>query len=167
MYGREDKRENGSVQQGKMSQFGKAVLLTSGSEASQRAGGAMGNAVVSAPRWLRWVRALPRTSVLVFCGIVMGAVQAVLGLLAAPLGFRVGAVVLVAAVAVSSELDKLHTRHREQRDAEQQAQQAREAAEVNWLREAQDCFRVWPAPRMDEVDPYVLGVARSALADRY
>jgi hypothetical protein len=59
----------------------------------------MGGAVVSESRWLAWVRALSRASVLVFCGIVMTAVQAVLGVLQASIGVRVGAAFFVAAVA--------------------------------------------------------------------
>src|SRR5664280_2211671 len=45
--------------------------------------------------------------------------------------------------------------------------QEREAAEAEWLRQVRTCLRVWPAPRTDEVDPYVLGVVQSPLADRY
>ena len=126
----------------------------------------MSGAVGNESRWLTWVRALPRASVLVFCGIAMTAVQAVLGVLQARIGVRVTAAFLVAAAA-ASEIDKSHIRRGEQREAEQQARQTREAAEAEWLRQAQDCLRVWPAPRIDEVDPYVLGVAQSPLADRY
>ena len=127
----------------------------------------MSGAVGNESRWLTWVRALPRASVLVFCGIAMTAVQAVLGVLQARIGVRVTAALLVGAAAAASEVDKLHIRRGEQREAEQQARQTQEAAETEWLRQAQDCLRVWPAPRIDEVDPYVLGVAQSPLADRY
>jgi tetratricopeptide (TPR) repeat protein len=127
----------------------------------------MRQALVSAARWLAWARVLPRASVLVFCVVVLAAVQTVLGVLGAATEVRLAAALFVAAAAAASELDKLHARRREQQEAELQAQQAREAAEAEWLRQAQNCLRVWPAPRADEVDPYVLGVVPSPLADRY
>src|SRR5664280_2660737 len=130
-------------------------------------GAPVSGAVGNESRWLTWVRALPRASVLVFCAIAMTAVQAVLGVLQARIGVRVTAALLVGVAAAASEIDKLHIRRGEQREAEQQARQTQEAAEAEWLRQAQDCLRVWPAPRIDEVDPYVLGVTRSPLADRY
>src|SRR5450759_5384865 len=132
-----------------------------------RAGGAMSGTVGNESRWLTWVRALPRSSVLVFCVIAMTAVQAVLGVLQARIGVRVTAALLVGGAAGSNRSPRDRGRRGEQREAEQQARQTREAAEAEWLRQAQDCLRVWPAPRIDEVDPYVLGVAQSPLADRY
>jgi tetratricopeptide (TPR) repeat protein len=104
---------------------------------------------------------------LVFCSIVAAAIQAVLALLEAPTGVRVGGAVVVAMLALALELDKLSTRRREHREVEQQAEQSREAARAEWLRKVRSWFRVWPPPRMDEVDLHDLGVARSALADRY
>jgi len=105
--------------------------------------------------------------VLVFSTVALAAVQSVLAALGAAAAIRIGAAVVIAAVAAASELDKLHTRRVEEHEAELQAQQERKAAEAEWLRQAQTCLRVWPAPRADEADPYVLGVVRSPLADRY
>jgi hypothetical protein len=59
---------------------------------------------------LRWFRRLPRASVLVFCSVAFAAVQALLEALAAAAAIRIGAAVLVGAVAAAPELDKLHTR---------------------------------------------------------
>ncbi len=113
------------------------------------------------------VRTLPRATVLVLCGAFMAAIQTVLALLEAPVGVRLAGIGVVFAVAVASEADKLSTRRREYRESAHQAEQAREAARVAWLRKVRGWFRVWPPPRMDEADPYALGLARSALADRY
>src|SRR5450759_1634857 len=123
--------------------------------------------VTSKSSWLGWFRGLQRASVLVFCTVALAAVQSVLAALGAAAAIRIGAAVVIAAVAAASELDKLHTRRVEEHEAELQAQQEWEAAEAEWLRQAQICLRVWPAPRADEVDPYVLGVVPSPLADRY
>ena len=123
--------------------------------------------VTSKSSWLGWFRGLPRASVLVFCTVALAAVQSVLAALGAAAAIRIGAAVVIAAVAAASELNKLHARRLEEHEAELQAQQEREAAEAEWLRQAQICLRVWPAPRADEVDPYVLGVVPSPLADRY
>ena len=123
--------------------------------------------VTSKSSWLGWFRGLPHASVLVFCTVALAAVQSVLAALGAAAAIRIGAAVVIAAVAAASELNKLHARRLEEHEAELQAQQEREAAEAEWLRQAQICLRVWPAPRADEVDPYVLGVVPSPLADRY
>src|SRR5450759_4810697 len=120
--------------------------------------------VTSGSGWLEWFRRLPRASVLVFCTVALAAVQAVLAALDAATAIRIAAAVLIAAVAVASELDKLHTRRLEEHEAELQAQQERQAAEAEWLRQVRTCLREWPAPRTDEVDPYVLGVVQSPLA---
>jgi tetratricopeptide (TPR) repeat protein len=120
--------------------------------------------VVRESRWLRNLRAQPRAAVLVFCGILAASLQAILGLLEAPPGARVGAVLLVAALAVASELDKASARRQQQYAADLQAQEAREAHETDWLRRAHGCFRIWPPPQMDGVDPIDLGVVRSQLA---
>jgi hypothetical protein len=123
--------------------------------------------VVDRTGWLSWLRALPRASVLVFCGVLLAGVVAVLGVLGAPVWTRVASAVLVAGVAAASELDKLGTRRREQNEAEQEAQRTRAAAEVDWQRRVHDCLRVWPAPPVGSVDPHGLGVAHSQLAERY
>src|SRR5450759_2116732 len=119
--------------------------------------------VTSGSGWLEWFRRLPRASVLVFCTVALAAVQAVLAALDAATAIRIAAAVLIAAVAVASELDKLHTRRLEEHEAELQAQQERQAAEAEWLRQVRTCLREWPAPRTDEVDPYVLGRATRRL----
>ena len=119
------------------------------------------------PGWLVWLRALPRTSVLVFCAVLLAAVQAVLGLLEASVWIRVVGTVLVAAVGVASELDKLRTRRREEWAVAEKALETQAAAEAEWLRRVQECLRLWPAPTVADVDPYALGVARSSLAERH
>jgi tetratricopeptide (TPR) repeat protein len=110
--------------------------------------------------WLTWLRGLPRESVLVFCAVLLGATQAVLGLLDAPTWTRVTSAVLIAAAAIASELNRLHTRHLEKTEEERQRGEAERAAEAKWLRDARDSLRMWPAPPVGDVDPYVLGVAK-------
>lgn len=110
--------------------------------------------------WLAWLRSIPRASVLVFCSVLLAAVQAVMALLEAPPWTRVTAAVLIALVAVASELDKLHTRRQEKADADRK-RAAAAAAEAKWLRGARDSLRIWPTPSMRDVDPYDLGVVRT------
>src|SRR3954454_156092 len=116
---------------------------------------------------LAWLRALPRSSVLVFCAALLAAIQTILGLLDAPVWTRVTGAIWVLAVAGASELDKLHTKRQEAEQAEQRQRETDAATEAEWQQKAQDCLRLWPAPSLADADPYELGVVRSSLADRY
>ena len=82
--------------------------------------------------WLAWLRALPRSSVLVFCAALLAAVQTILQLLGAPIWMRVMGAILVLTVAGASEIDKLHTKRREQREAEQQKRETEAVKEAEW-----------------------------------
>src|SRR3954464_5369188 len=90
---------------------------------------------------LAWLRALPRSSVLVFCAALFAAIQTILAVLSAPIWTRVLVTVLVLAVAGASELDRLSTTRRKQREAEQQEREAEAATETEWQRRARDCLR--------------------------
>jgi tetratricopeptide (TPR) repeat protein len=114
----------------------------------------------SSPRWLAWFRTLPVGSALALGIVLLGATQAVLGELEAPLWSRVASAVLIALVSIASELDKLHTRHVEKVEEERLRREAEEAAEAKWLRDARDALRIWPAPPVGDVDQHTLGVAR-------
>src|SRR3954470_10116109 len=106
---------------------------------------------------LAWLRALPRSSVLVFCTALFVAVQAILAVFSAASWTRVLVTVVVLAVAAASELDKLSTKRREQQETEQQARAAEAATEAEWQRRAQNCLRLWPAPPLADADPYTGG----------
>jgi len=107
---------------------------------------------------LAWLRALPRTVVMAGCAVLLGLVQTVLGLSAAPVWVRVLGACLVAALGLLSEADKLHTKRLEKALAEREAEEAAAAVERSWLRRAQDWLRFWPPPRIDEADMFRLGV---------
>jgi tetratricopeptide (TPR) repeat protein len=64
--------------------------------------------------WVVRVRGLPVATLLVLCGFLLAAVQAVLGIVGAPVWARILGAVLVALVPVVSELDRLHGSRLEQ-----------------------------------------------------
>jgi hypothetical protein len=114
----------------------------------------------SGPPWWPRLHALPRSAVLGFCAALLAALQTVFALVNAPVWLRVSSAVLIAAVAVTSEVDKLQTRRREQQDKELEAAEASAAAEAQWQRQARDSLRLWPAPTLGDADTYALGSRR-------
>jgi tetratricopeptide (TPR) repeat protein len=105
------------------------------------------------------LRTVPRATVLGLCGVLLVAVQAILGFLEAASWVRVIAAVLIAGVAVGSELDKLHTRNAESAEVGRLRIQEAAEAEERWLRGVRE-WMMWPAPLISDVDPYTIGVAR-------
>ena len=117
-------------------------------------------------RLVEWVRAIPRGSVLGFCAVLLAAGQGIFAPLEVRMWIRVVTALLVLAIAVASEADKLNTKRVEKAaDDAREAGQA-EAREREWQRRVEGALRWWPCPLLPQVDPYELGVRRSSTARR-
>jgi tetratricopeptide (TPR) repeat protein len=117
--------------------------------------------------WRRWFRTLPRTSVLGICVALLAALQGIFALLEVKVWIRVIATVIVFAVAVASEADKLHTKRAEKAASEARAADEARTAEQEWQRRVARVLRWWPPALLADVDPYELGVCYSGKADTF
>ncbi|HEY5248957.1 MAG TPA: tetratricopeptide repeat protein, partial [Dermatophilaceae bacterium] len=89
-----------------------------------------------------------------------------LALLNAPLWLRLTGIVLVAAVGVASEVDKMRSKHVEKAEEDARKQNEADAAEKRWLRTARSSLWTWPPPAVGEVNPQLLaGPANRALTE--
>ena len=96
---------------------------------------------------------------------LFAALQGIFALLETAVWIRLVATMLVAALAVASEADKLHTKRVEAAATEARAAEEARTTEREWQRRVDVALRWWPPTLLTEIDPYKLGIWHSLKAD--